>query len=792
MPLFGHKKTRTTLAATIGASSTFSGRLDQTLHNRSVLLRLFLCLIAMIGLVIAVEGWKTPFRYRLGDHPAEGILAKVDFKQLNRFETDQARSDAEDRVALIFLHDPESLQSLSLNLTSDLKAVADSESLDSLPTGVRAAFGLLPPDQPAAGATAGVEKQPPVDESQNQYLVLKQAVTPAAKAASDDTTTTSEDAVIDPVQDIVADFAQFIAPLSQHGIIDPNDIAANKIRPEQKIAVVVPESAGAQIELLLADVQLSDQLRDSGKLGATWSEYTDLLPIRVQLQRWLAANVRPTLSFDSEATQEARHVARENVAEVYDSYNKANVLVAPGQLIDEVALSVLSAEYDEIERLVPFTQRVTRVLTVFLMILVLAVMNGSYLIRNEPHLVNSPVRLSVYLVAIIAAAGLARILSMTTGQAEVIPLLVAVMVFAVAYNQVLATLTAFTLCLIVTLSTVAELSQFVVLMSVSATAVMTLSRVPSRSRLIKVGFCSGATFFIVSWGTGIMQSQSLGSLWSDSALLINSLRGAGWCLAAGYLVAGSLPFVESAFGVVTDISLLEMSDISHPLLNELVRRAPGTYNHSISVATISEAAADRIGANGLLVRVGAYFHDIGKMLKPQYFIENMTHGAESRHEHLAPAMSTLIIIGHVKDGVDLARQHNLPQPLIDFIEQHHGTTLVEYFYREAAKQADLQPDHRTDAEESSFRYPGPKPQTREAGVMMLADAVESASRTLSDPTPKRIENLVHNITMRRLLDNQFEECSLTLREVRIIEESLTKSLIGIYHGRIKYPEQRTA
>jgi putative nucleotidyltransferase with HDIG domain len=212
----------------------------------------------------------------------------------------------------------------------------------------------------------------------------------------------------------------------------------------------------------------------------------------------------------------------------------------------------------------------------------------------------------------------------------------------------------------------------------------------------------------------------------------------------------------------------------------------------MAVATIGETAADRIGANGLMVRVGAYYHDIGKMLKPQYFVENMTEGMPSRHAHLAPAMSTLIIIGHVKDGVDLARQHNLPQSLIDFIEQHHGTTLVEYFYREATKRADQQPDHKTDAEESSFRYPGPKPQTREAGVLMIADAVESASRTLIDPTPKRIEGLVEEITLKRLLDGQFDESSLTLSEIRMIEESLTKSLIGIYHGRIKYPEQRTA
>jgi putative nucleotidyltransferase with HDIG domain len=189
--------------------------------------------------------------------------------------------------------------------------------------------------------------------------------------------------------------------------------------------------------------------------------------------------------------------------------------------------------------------------------------------------------------------------------------------------------------------------------------------------------------------------------------------------------------------------------------------------------------------------VGAYFHDIGKMLKPQYFIENNSGGV-NRHENLAPAMSTLIIIGHVKDGVDLARQQGLPEPLIDFIEQHHGTTLVEYFYHEATRQAGEQPGHEHDVQEALFRYPGPKPQTREAAVLMIADAVEGASRALSEPTASRIERLVHDIVMKRLLDGQFSECGLTLTDLDKIEDSLTKSLIGMYHGRVKYPDQRSA
>ncbi len=179
------------------------------------------------------------------------------------------------------------------------------------------------------------------------------------------------------------------------------------------------------------------------------------------------------------------------------------------------------------------------------------------------------------------------------------------------------------------------------------------------------------------------------------------------------------------------------------------------------------------------------------MLKPQYFAENQGQGSSSLHETLLPAMSRLIIVAHVKDGADLARQHHLPQPIIDFIEQHHGTTLVEYFYRRAAQQSESDPN-KSEVEEHSYRYPGPMPQTKEAGVLMLADAAESASRTLVEPTPSRLEGLVRDIALNRLLDGQFDQCGITLQELNEVEESLVKSLTAVYHGRVRYPDQKTA
>jgi putative nucleotidyltransferase with HDIG domain len=321
-------------------------------------------------------------------------------------------------------------------------------------------------------------------------------------------------------------------------------------------------------------------------------------------------------------------------------------------------------------------------------------------------------------------------------------------------------------------------------------ATLQLGNIRSRSKLIRVGMITAIVGFVLTFLAGTADGRPL-DFNNIERLTTNAAINAVWTLLVGFLVTGLLPFIERTFGVLTDLSLLELGDAAHPLLQELVRRAPGTYNHSINVASLAEPAAESIGARGLLVRVGAYFHDIGKMLKPAYFVENQVAGA-NRHETLLPAMSTLIIIAHIKDGADLARQHHLPQPIIDFIEQHHGTTLVEYFFRRAAEQQREADPESGDLEESAFRYPGPKPQTREAAVLMLADAVESASRALVEPTPSRIESLVEEITMKRLLDGQFDECDLTLQDLRSVQDSLIKSQIAIYHGRVKYPEQRTA
>jgi putative nucleotidyltransferase with HDIG domain len=411
---------------------------------------------------------------------------------------------------------------------------------------------------------------------------------------------------------------------------------------------------------------------------------------------------------------------------------------------------------------------------------------GFFIYRREPRLLYDLRKFGTLLIVLTLAVLLASVAA--HWRAEMIPVLAFGMAIAIAYRQELALLLSAAVSLVVVVVLGQGLSDYVILMSSVAAAILCLGKVRERSKVIHVGIYAGLVAFLTTLGVGRLNEQPLAM-----PLLADAARFGLWGIVAGFIVHGLLTRIESLFGILTDLRLLELGDPSRPLLQELVQRAPGTYNHSINVASIAEAAAERIGARGLLVRVGAYYHDIGKMLKPHYFVENTGPDA-NRHEALVPAMSTLIIIAHFKDGADLARQHNLPEPIVDFIQQHHGTTLVEYFYHRACEQDRDRDPESPEVSESSFRYPGPKPQTKEAAVLMLADAVESACRALVEPTPARIEGVVQDIAMKRLLDGQFDDCDLTLRELRTIEDSLVKSLIAVYHGRVKYPEaqQRSA
>ncbi len=256
-------------------------------------------------------------------------------------------------------------------------------------------------------------------------------------------------------------------------------------------------------------------------------------------------------------------------------------------------------------------------------------------------------------------------------------------------------------------------------------------------------------------------------------------------LVSSIIVLGILPIFEYLFKTVTNISLLELADFSQPLLQRMVLEAPGTYHHSLVVGNLSEAACTAVGANALLARVGAYYHDIGKLEKPDYFSENQEMKA-SKHDSLSATMSKLVIMNHVNEGVELAKKYRLSPGLIDFIQSHHGTSLVYYFYRRALET--LEEDH--EVKEEGFRYPGPKPNTKETAIVMLSDSVEAATRALREPTATNIADVVHKIINNKFIDRQLDECDLTLKDIERICAVFIRILTGIHHARITYPESQ--
>lgn len=301
----------------------------------------------------------------------------------------------------------------------------------------------------------------------------------------------------------------------------------------------------------------------------------------------------------------------------------------------------------------------------------------------------------------------------------------------------------------------------------------------NRNSVLKAGVYTGLLMGVVVF----LVDALLGTVSTSGPVKIAFVVCSG--IISSFMSLGLLPVIEHVFDYTTDIKLLELANFEHPLLGEMMVAAPGTYHHSIVVGTLCKAAAESIGAHPLLARVSSYYHDIGKLKMPHYFIENRIVN-DDPHKTLTPNMSALIILSHTKEGVEMARNYKLGKKIAEMIGQHHGTSLVSYFYNRAKEQED---PRLHVIEEKDFRYVGPKPQTKEAGILMLADAVEAASRILDDPTPKRIETHVQEIVEKIFLDGQLDDCELTLKDLHAIQKSFVNILIGIFHRRIQYPER---
>ena len=504
--------------------------------------------------------------------------------------------------------------------------------------------------------------------------------------------------------------------------------------------------------------------------------------------------LKPDLTFNLKATEQKRAEAYDNVKPVFIKIARNEMLVREGQIIGREEMLKLKHRF----KTSPGNRWFIVLLATFTFCIVSIGIVSHVVEKSFPHLrmeLRDFVFLGILLILLLLVSRLgiwfgdnigadSRIIS-TSSFIYAVPLSAGAMIACIFFGVTVSIIFSLLVTLFSGIVFGKEFAMFFYFMIGAFVAAHGVSQCKNRMVPIKAGLMVGGANVVL-----IVLGSFLQGRWVFLKILGNSFYGLFGGVFAGILAAGLTPLAEMLFGYTTDIKLLELATMDQPLLRELMVEAPGTYHHSIIVGNMVEAAAKSIGANSLLAKVAAYYHDIGKTKKPLYFIENQFQ-CENRHEKLAPSMSSLILISHVKDGVELARQHRLGKEIIDIIKQHHGKSFISFFYNKAmearekaqsAKSVPLPPINADD-----YRYPGPKPQTKEAGLVLLADVVEAACRTLTEPTPARIQGMVNKLINSIFSDGQLDECELTLKDIHQIAKHFNQILATIHHKRIEYP-----
>jgi len=501
--------------------------------------------------------------------------------------------------------------------------------------------------------------------------------------------------------------------------------------------------------------------------------------------------IEPTVTFNSIETNARRVAAMQDVTPLYYTVQKGEIVVRAGTKINEAALLKLQA----LAELTSKKNRLGIIAGYFLLAFLSLYLLYVFVVTNiSGNAIAKIARRDLLFLGVVLAVSCLMIkFCVMTAEAfqqkytaippdaylYAIPFAATALIVSIVISPPIASLCAIVIAMVSCFMLEGRFSFFVYAFVSSLVAAQEVRFTKERKTIIRAGFFVGVinSLFIVSF-----------CLISGDVVTPEMLITIGFGFLSGVLAGvfatGVVPIIEIVFNYTTDIKLLELADLNQPLLRNLLIAAPGTYHHSILVGILAEAAAEAIHANPLLARVSAYYHDIGKMKKPLYFVENQKTG-ENKHDRLLPSMSSLIIISHVKDGIELARRHRLGRPIQDIISQHHGTSCITYFYQKAR---DLQQDDEQTVTDQDFRYPGPKPQTKEAGIVMLADAVQATSKTLTDPSPSRIQSMVQRIINNIFVDGQLDECELTLNDLHLIGESFNRILNGIFHSRIEYPD----
>jgi putative nucleotidyltransferase with HDIG domain len=699
---------------------------------------------AFATVILLTSRGEPPFRPgQLVDKPQ---IARVKFQSVDLAATKQAREKIEREAAAIYEPNGAFFEQTRQSLLTLPEKIAAHEAVEQVPAIVRDKFGL---------------NETAVEAFETLKLFERNGKS---------------------TDDWNAMIGRFMAQLSFQAILSETEYQEEKDSLSKGIIVQLAEAQSMPVSdddiVNIKDVrEIRHRLNASPVIGV-FPE-----PLRPIVVGFVLNTLAPTYKKNTQLTESARIELASVVQPIQVVYVPGQVLVAAGQVLDASGYRLLK-EHIAAQ---PMRARLLGHAGGAVLVLLAVAMGVVGVLGIRPRVAQNPMRgfsLAALLLASLMLAWAFRPLSEYGDPAVAIgSTMLAAVILAIAYDRWFASATIGVYGAILALVLNLHIAMYLAVIAACVTAIAQLREVRQRGTLIRMGLVAGLVAAVGIFAAELASRNHVDDLYRFAAT--EAAIGALAALFVGFFALGVLPFIEKFFKVTTSMTLLELGDMNHPVLRRLAQAAPGTFNHSLQVATLCESAAEAIGANSLLARVGAYYHDIGKIHKPQYFVENQVGGVNP-HEKVSPAMSLLIIVGHVKNGVEMAREYKLPPAIQHFIESHHGTTLAEYFYHAARKDK----TEEESPEEFEYRYPGPKPQTREAAILMICDAIESASRAMAEPTAARIEALVHTITSKRLMDGQFDQCDITLAELHQLEQAITKSLIAIYHGRIAYPELR--
>jgi putative nucleotidyltransferase with HDIG domain len=576
-----------------------------------------------------------------------------------------------------------------------------------------------------------------------------------------------------------------IAPLMQQGVVSDKGLLLQEEEIVVRNTQTGEEATRRDLSSLIDYQQAKEDITKTLEGPQAQHIPADLRGVMVKV---ITNLLSPNFTFNKEETDRRREVERTLVKPVFFSIDKGEILLRKGDRVTEEGLLKLEALRGERRH----GGTVVMVMGFFLLTGLFITAFYLFSTKNIRKVAPTNKDILFLILVLISSLGMARIsVAVAEGLAgafPVIPLNSYYYFFPVAAGAMLIRVVlnsevALVYSIFASLLTGLLLGEGIFLpifyLIGSIVGAHSVARCDQRTQLIKGGLLVGLTnFLLISF-----QGMITGRIFAVD-VLFGLLMGLAGGAVAGIIVVGITPVVESIFGYTTDIKLLELANLDQPILKDMLMKVPGTYHHSMIVGNLAETGARAITVNPLLARVSAYYHDIGKITKPQYFIENQMTG-NNRHDKLTPSMSSLILVSHVKDGIELAKEHKLGSKIINIIRQHHGTRLINFFYQKAKEQ---EKPGVQEVDERDFRYFGPKPQTKEAGLVMLADAVEAASRTLDDPTPARIQGLVQKIINDIFIDGQLDECELTLKDLNAVAKSFNIVLNAIHHQRIEYPE----